>query len=96
MEVYCLRHRKTGKFMPAQLFRNARVGASHWNPEDRTVYPFCPAPRIFYTKLGASCARSAWSKGVWTKNDAGGTRKPTNTERSLEDLELVHAQLILI
>jgi len=74
-ECFALRHRATGKWMPARMFSGAS-GWSYWEPttDDK---PRDPGPRLFFTLTSARNAASAWAQGYW--------RRHTETEGSWEE-----------
>lgn len=69
MIVYCLRHKATGKWMPARMYRTSAAGFSFWNPyETRPGWvPHEPNPRIFFTRQSAKNAKAMWEAGEWRK-----------------------------
>ena len=65
MIVYCIRHKATGKLMPAQMFSRAS-GSTWWEPTDEVRFrPVYDAPRLFLSEIGARRAAAAWEKGTW-------------------------------
>lgn len=69
MKVYALRHKATGAFMPARMFRNAGRGWSHWSPGvEGAEAPYDASPRLFSTRKGAENSRVLWAAGVWERN----------------------------
>lgn len=63
-EYYAVRHKVTGRLMPATIGRRAR-GWSFWDPITSACMrlPQEP-PRMFASKRGAINAASAWAQGV--------------------------------
>lgn len=68
MKVYAIRHKGTGRFMPAQVHRTAG-GWSYWDPFAvvPNYSPACSAPRLFFTKRSAQNALTAWLQGEWQR-----------------------------
>ena len=103
MIVYCLRHKVTGKWMPARMFRASSHGWSFWNPyETRPGYvPHDANPRVFFTKQSALNAKSMWEAGEWRKGWTAGSYfeppeettpapyDPEDHKRARGDLEVV-------
>lgn len=69
MNLYAIRHRPTGKMMPARMFKQSGAGWSWWEPdENRPGYlPHDQNPRLFYTKQSAQNALSQWLRGPLAK-----------------------------
>jgi hypothetical protein len=69
MKVYALRHKATGEFMPAKMFRLSARGWSHWSPGVSGVgQPHDSNPRLFFTRKAADNSRVQWAAGVWERN----------------------------
>lgn len=69
MNVYALRHKPTGKFMPVRMSRGSARGWSHWEPtDDKDV--FDKSPRVFFTLKSAQNALVQYCLGVH-RRDAG-------------------------
>ena len=108
MKAWAIKHRPTGNWMPARMYRTARAGWSNWDPlEERPGYkPFDPHPRIFFTLQSARNALTAWLAGEW-KRETGITdhyfdpepfddllvSEPANPRRR-EDMEIVDLEII--
>lgn len=96
MIVYTLRHKATGKFMPARMYRTSAAGFSFWNPyETRPGWvPHEPNPRVFFTRQSAKNAKAMWEAGEWRKRFGPdefigiATDTPENP-RAKDDLEIV-------
>ena len=110
LPVWAIRHKPTGKFMPARMFRTARAGWTYWDPLDKSpeTRPYDPSPRLFFTRQAAANALSAWLQGKWKQEvQTEGSwdeapydylAEPTPTAvatRSREDMELVEGTLSL-
>lgn len=63
MNVYALRHKPTGKFMPARMSRGSARGWSHWEPTD-DKHVFDKSPRLFFTMKAAHNAMVQYCLGV--------------------------------
>lgn len=68
MKVYALRHKATGEFMPAKMFRTASRGWSHWAPGPKVEAPYDANPRLFFTHKGADNSRVLWAQGVFKRH----------------------------
>ena len=102
-EVFALRHKKSGRYMPPTMGRSAR-GWSWWEPTQYDPKP--NRPRIFFTLRSAQNARSAWAQGAW-KTESGGSQDifgdydewvetvpvDPSVPRQLDDLEIVEFTL---
>lgn len=103
MQVFAIRHKPTGEFMPARMSRNGFGGWSWWR--EPNVSAFDKTPRIFPSKQGAQNALTAWLQGRWvTEYTTSGSWEGESTEKTpvpekcetprvREDMELV--QLLL-
>lgn len=71
MNVYVIKHKPSGTYMPSRIGRSGR-GWSHWNPGhiDPELGPeiyYDQNPRIFFTLQSARNALSAWLQGAWER-----------------------------
>lgn len=70
MELYAIRHKKTGKLMPSKMTRTSARGWSHWVPDEPTPDGYSGSgglggvARFFATRHAANCAVTAWLSGV--------------------------------
>lgn len=109
MKVWTIKHKPTGAFMPARMYRTAYSGWSYWKPaETREGYkPHDANPRVFFTLQGARNALTAWLAGEW-KREQGVTSSYFDPEpyddlsvsapavaRRREDMEIVEGELVL-
>ena len=69
MNVYTIRHKATGKFMPARMSRGSNRGWSHWEPTD-DKHVFDKSPRMFFSLKSAQNAIVQYCLGVH-KREAG-------------------------
>jgi hypothetical protein len=95
MQLYAIRHKPTGGFLPPPKNRNGR-GGSHVEPEVGCV------PRIFPTERAAKSALGQWLLGKfehhWIGDEFGGEEILTvvpQPHRKREEMEIVPVQLIL-
>lgn len=108
MKVWIIRHKPTGKPMPARMFRTAASGWSFWNPyEKRPGYrPHDENPRIFFSEQAARNALAMWLQGEWKKQFSsvtyfepseyeGNAPSVPELERKREDMEIVAGELVL-
>lgn len=106
MKYFAIRHKATGHFMPAQMFRSNSRGWSTWTPGDTEYGGHNKTPRLFEAETSARRAIVAWARGPWTAPletdgdwESGyyqyqGTPAPgAGAGRSKEDLELVVVEL---
>jgi len=63
MNVYTIRHKATGKFMPARMSRGSNRGWSHWEPTDDKLV-FDKSPRVFFSLKSAQNALVQYCLGV--------------------------------
>lgn len=74
MEVFAIRHKPTGAWMPHRMYRTSSRGWSHWNPGLPTDYPpHDTNPRIFFTLQSARNALTMWLQGAWKNTQTQGT-----------------------
>lgn len=102
MKVYVIRHKLSGKFMPARMFRTTNRGASWWEPG--TSVPHDPSPRIFPTAHAARSALGQWLLGPVEKFQTQGYEDPypevemqhvaPAAPRVREDMEIVECELM--
>jgi hypothetical protein len=71
MDVYAIRHKPSGEFMPVRMSRTSRGGWSYWREPGNT--PYDATPRLFPTKQGAINALSSWMQGRWVHEYTGGS-----------------------
>lgn len=111
MKVYAIRHKPTGNWMPARMYRTARAGWSNWEPaETRPGYlPHDPNPRVFFTAQSARNALTMWLLGAWKRGTyqegdwetgyytADGDPEPHKPDapRNRDDMEIVAGELSL-
>lgn len=109
--VYVIRHKPTGDYMPCRMFRSRNGGWSFWWPGQPGEGWFgCDGfdknPRIFFEKIGAQRAVTAWLQGVHRRvisNSFDWEGTPDNSddhiidappfERKREDLEILELTL---
>ena len=97
MQIFAIRHKPTGKFIPSKMSRNGGSrGWSHWSPGIRDG--FGDAPRIFDSEIKAKRALSAWLRGEYEVNDYDyghyrNTLKQPKGQRNVEDMEIVVAEI---
>ena len=104
MNVYAIRHKPTGSWMPARMFRTSGKGWSYWAPADPSSdKPYNKNPRIFYTLQSARNALTAWLQGEWVRGtvregdwetgyyevDAEPIPNNPPVERKRDDMEIV-------
>lgn len=102
MEVFAVRHKPTGKWMPNRMFRTSLRGGSYWNPTSTAEIdrPYDTNPRLFFSLQGARNALTMWLQGEWRNTQTQGTYfeppedagpAPFNppTPRKREDMEIV-------
>lgn len=67
--VYAIRHKPTGNFMPARMFKQSGFGWSWWEPtETRVGYvAFDQNPRLFFSFASACNALGQWLRGPLNK-----------------------------
>ena len=108
MKFFAIRHKATGLFMPAQMFRTACRGWSTWEPGSTNGYGgYNKTPRLFETRIRALRSVIAWAAGPWTAPmeqdgdwESGyyqyqGTPCPKGkTTRSRDDLEIVEVEVL--
>lgn len=109
MIYFAIRHKATGLFMPAQMFRSASRGWSTWVPGDACGYGgYNKTPRLFESRIRALRSIIAWAAGPWTAPmetdgdwESGyyqyqGTPCPSGKKtRSRDDLEIVEVRVTL-
>lgn len=72
MKVWAIKHKPTGKWMPARMYKGG--GWSYWNPGHTPQYlsteevPFDPTPRLFATLPSVRNALTAWLQGEWDRS----------------------------
>jgi hypothetical protein len=110
MQVFAIRHKPTGAWMPTRMFRRGG-GWSHWMPGPPVdgyegLDGFDKNPRIFFTLQAARNALTMWLRGTWREE-----RRCSETlegredwtelvpdappvERKREDMEIVSFLLI--
>ncbi len=104
MEVFALRHKPTGEWMPARMYRTSRGGWSYWEPGSLDNRPHDGNPRIFFSLVSARNALTAWLRGEideevhYTVDWQGpGERKNLVTklcpQRTRESIEIVSLSL---
>ncbi len=108
MKIWSIRHKPSGAFMPARMYRTAGSGWSYWDPlETRPGYrAFDTNPRVFFTLQAARNALTAWLAGEWKREqvvsnsyfdpepyDDLSVAEPT-TLRRREDMEIVAGNLV--
>lgn len=106
MIVYAIRHKPTGAFMPARMFRTHGRGWTHWIPEpegkEYGLQGYDKNPRIFWTRRTANNAITMWLKGPmeqvntgegWDQSSTLETVKP-KVPRKSEEIELVLFNLV--
>lgn len=69
MEVFAIKHKPTGEYMPARMSRTSSRGWSHWVPGPAPDgWGGCDGydknPRVFFTLQSARNALTAWLKGM--------------------------------
>lgn len=103
---FVLRHKATGRVMPAQMSRSWRAGWSYWEPAsvDRSDHGHGSVPRLFETLRSAQNARSAWAQG-YHRRESGTTYDWEGTPdgyddhiiedagRKLDDLEILTVEI---
>lgn len=104
-EVFAIRHKPTGRFMPIRMFRTSSRGFSYWEPtETRPGYlPYDRNPRLFYSRQSAINAITMWSMGQWENapTACGPFDEPErelapmqpDVDRRRDDLEIVEFHL---
>lgn len=68
MKYYVVRHKATGRLMPARMFRTNTRGWSTWEPSDKPGYGYGgygTVPRLFDSEIAARRAIIAWAEGPW-------------------------------
>ena len=107
MQAWAIRHKPTGRFMPARMSRSGRGGWSHWCPITPGAQGFEPHPRLMFTQRSAQNALSMWLQGEWRNvtsvptgyfDDDGGDSELVPSEplvpRVREDMEIVLFALV--
>lgn len=105
MNIYFIRHRPTGKFMPLKISKHSTRGWSCWVPSneplpygDGTAGYKPDIPRPFFSRGAAEKALKAWLKGMFIsqhgyENDTLILVAPP-IERRREDMEIIEYSLV--
>jgi hypothetical protein len=70
VELFAIRHKATGKFMPQRLFKKNGAGFTYWEPHDNTPNGYggvTTVPRLFNNRQGVRQAINAWERGHASK-----------------------------
>lgn len=72
MNVYAIKHKPTGAYMPARMFRASNHGWSYWVPGPAPsgwsgLDGYDKNPRIFFTLQAARNSLTAWLQGPWKR-----------------------------
>lgn len=106
MKLYGIRHKPTGNYMPAKMFRTSGAGYSYWEPTGVDGFGgHDQGPRLFQTEHAAKVALGQWLAGRWGPSHTQGAyfdppeyeglvaRKPI-APRVREDMEIVAFSLV--
>lgn len=92
MRVFAIRHKPSGEYMPAQMFRTARRGWSYWDPGSEECGGVTIVPRLFATIGPAKRALNAWLVGPIAP---GGQCIRPAVPRRRDEMEIIECQLNL-
>lgn len=90
MQVFALRHKATGLFMPAKMSRTGARGWSHWSPgamEDGA--PYDKHPRLFFSRKGADNSRALWAAGVHVRHCGATSGTPDNPPEYYDETTII-------
>lgn len=107
LTYYAIRHRPSGAFMPAKMFRIASGGFTWWEPGKEGYEGHSKLPRLFPDRHAAAVALTMWLKGPAEKHyeDLGddpffgpsGTKQRgiehKRASRNRDDMEIVRFDL---
>lgn len=101
---YAIRHIRTGKLMPARMWKNSAAGYTFWEPEspEYPEYEGIPdnGPRLFTSHRAAMMAKNKWIVGPLEKQFNLRTGEfegiaPKSHKRKSGDLEVIETILTL-
>lgn len=104
MQVWAIKHKLSGDWMPHRMFRSGRGGWSAWepgSPPGNGYDGFDKHPRVFFTEASARMALTQWLRGIFHQETYGqgfNTEqylevRPPAVERRREDMEVVALEL---
>lgn len=111
MTLWAIRHKPTGRIMPAVKGRGATGLNFHIDgfEKDFPRHKLRKEPRLFIDKLSAGRALRAWLQGEWTRHITGGASQYGDdydeysapplqppADRKAEDFELICYRLVLV
>lgn len=101
---YALRHKPTGKYMPARMTKAGRAGWSWWDPASMHNSGVGPQPRLFTTPIAVKNAAAMWLKGTasavtstdWESGhtEVEGVAYDKVKGRKRDDLEIIEFELV--